>query len=119
MGLTQQDGLFYCSESCCGTRYSKYCCPDTTYWYDNTGAVIGLVVGCVFAAGIIIALIVAIVCCFRKRKGSHGQVLVAMGGRPSHITTVEQTMYPDSPPSYTESVSNEQSGQNVTQQSVT
>ena len=75
----------------------------------------GLVVGCVFAAGIIIALIVAIVCCFRKRQASQGQVF-AMGQR-TPTPTVGQSVYPGAPPSYTESVSNAQSGQNVSQQS--
>ena len=70
----------------------------------------GLVVGCVFAAGIIIAMIVAIVRC------ALGHVF-AMGQMTTPTPAVGQSVYPRAPPSYTESVSNDQFGQNVSQQS--
>ena len=75
----------------------------------------GLVVGCVFAAGIIIALIVATVCCFPTGQAAQGQVF-AMGQR-TPTPAVQQTVYPGAPLSYTESVSNAQSGKNVSQES--
>ena len=110
------DGRYLvCSGGCCGTRYAKYCCDDTR-WYDNAGAVAGLVVGCLFAATVIITLIVVIVCCYRKRQGAQGRVIVAMSRRTPPTRPVQDTVYTEAPPSYTESVTNEQSGLDVSRQ---
>ena len=104
------DGKYLvCPGGCCGTRYAKYCC-DETRWYYNAGTVAGLVVGYLF---VIITLIVVLVCCYRKRPGAQGRVTVAMSRRTPPTRTVQDNIYPEAPPSYTESVTNEQPAQGV------
>ncbi|XP_076468843.1 uncharacterized protein LOC143299492 [Babylonia areolata] len=56
----------YCSYGCCGSStYNQYCC----------GAEVGLIVGCVFAAIVGIAILVTLVCCCIKHQGHSGRVV--------------------------------------------
>ncbi|XP_076468594.1 uncharacterized protein LOC143299342 [Babylonia areolata] len=55
----------YCTYGCCGSTYNKYCC----------GASVGLIIGCIFAGIIAVAIIVAVVCCCIKYQSHSGRVI--------------------------------------------
>ncbi|XP_046567653.1 uncharacterized protein LOC124276056 [Haliotis rubra] len=57
----------YCSDSCCGTSYSRYCCTRYSYTGIYTGSGFGTVG--------LIAIIVTCICCCRRRQAQHGRLM--------------------------------------------
>lgn len=47
----------------------------TPIYYRSTGVIAGIVVGCLFALGVVIAIIVCICKAVAKSSGSHGQII--------------------------------------------
>ncbi|XP_063399223.1 cysteine and tyrosine-rich protein 1-like [Mytilus trossulus] len=72
----------YCSGFCSGT-YGHDTCLHYYSYYDysdavsvvSTGVIAGIVVGCLFALGVVIAIVVCICKAVAKSSGSHGQIV--------------------------------------------
>ncbi|XP_045178060.2 protein shisa-4-like [Mercenaria mercenaria] len=75
-GSAYPDETMYCSRSCCGDRYNRYCCAS------NTGVIVGIVLGVIGLVAVIVSMMVAIFCCCRMTRGQRGQVC-----QPADVTT--------------------------------
>ncbi|XP_053403589.1 uncharacterized protein LOC123537855 isoform X1 [Mercenaria mercenaria] len=67
------DDRIYCSTSCCGDKYNRYCCVS------NTGLIVGIVLGVISLVAVIVSVLVAVFCCCRKNRGQTGQVCQPVG----------------------------------------
>ncbi|XP_045177647.2 uncharacterized protein LOC123537830 [Mercenaria mercenaria] len=70
------DDRIYCSTSCCGDKYKKYCCSSVAVPGLIVLGVIGLVV-------LIGSVLVAVFCCCRKTRGHTGWLC-----QPAGVTTI-------------------------------
>ncbi|XP_077998919.1 uncharacterized protein LOC144451874 [Glandiceps talaboti] len=90
---------------CCGSSTYKYCCstdPDT-YIGLGVAAIVGIVFGVLIPIGLIIACIVACVCCFGNGS-SGGRTTTVVGGTQvaayPQVVTVSSMAQAPPPPYY-------------------
>ncbi|XP_069142639.1 uncharacterized protein [Argopecten irradians] len=96
----------YCSYTagCCSTYGSAAtCCSSSIYYYYydivyyttslSTGAIVGIVVGCLTALGIFIAIIICCCCACCRSQGSRqaGQVLTPVGATGAMVISTQNT----------------------------
>ncbi|XP_046374134.2 protein shisa-5-like [Haliotis rufescens] len=87
----------YCSDSCCGSTYNRYCCTS----YSSTG----VYTGSGFGSLALIAVIVTCICCCRRsrtqgRLMTTNQLAVISTGTVNTTTVNQGYNYPAQPPIY-------------------
>ncbi|XP_069141777.1 cysteine and tyrosine-rich protein 1-like [Argopecten irradians] len=85
----------YCSTSCCGYTYNRYCCS-----YMTGGAIAGIVIGSLIGLGVLISIIVCMCSACNKSGTTRGRVVYPNTTGQATVAVINTTNHTNQGPAY-------------------